>query len=165
MKKYIAVSAAVLAIIAVAYMLQPTPPAPINGNGSVLFLENIDFIVGNETYHFENFSVNPPRIIISDTYLIVGNTIYGGLAYAMMVNQSWNLISWPTPDIIPIENVTVIYDGVLYTWQEACNGIIIAPFVFMYNGTAYVETQNFYPYFGYWLYSHHDGVVIQWETI
>lgn len=75
------------------------------------------------------------------------------------LNQEWNLISLPMNESINKNDISVKYNGMNYTWQEAVNYNIVLDFIYVWNvdGQNYEITSKLEPGNGYWLYVYNSS--------
>jgi len=71
------------------------------------------------------------------------------------LTDEWNMISVPFQYAINKEDVNVLYDGTVYTWEEAVNNDYITNAVFIWNRgiQQYEEVDVFEPGQGYWMHA------------
>jgi len=72
--------------------------------------------------------------------------------------QKWNLIGSPNDRSIDKQNLSIQYNGLLYTWQEAVANTIVLGFVYQWNETGqnYQLTDVLSPGKSYWIYAYHN---------
>jgi hypothetical protein len=71
---------------------------------------------------------------------------------------SWNFISLPFNQSLEKQNLSIIHNTVLYSWQEAVNQSLIVDFIFGWNRTdqTYEIVDLLIPGQGYWMYTYDD---------
>jgi len=72
------------------------------------------------------------------------------------LKPKWNFLSLPFNQSVPKTNITVLFNGSEYSWDEAVNENIILDHIYEWNRTNqnydWVETLT--PGYGYWMYSY-----------
>jgi len=75
--------------------------------------------------------------------------------------EKWNLIGLPYNISVAKENLTVLYNGSEYTWQQAVDNDTVLGFIYRWNVTNqnYVNTDVLDPDEGYWMYAYYNCVL------
>jgi len=81
--------------------------------------------------------------------------------YITALKQKWNIIGLPYKTSVAKENLTIYYNGVNYTWQEAVNNYIILGFIYGWdrNTQSYIISDDLDPGYGYWMYAYFDCIL------
>jgi hypothetical protein len=77
------------------------------------------------------------------------------------LSQDWNFLALPFNQSIEKQNLTLIYDGVIYSWQDAVAQSLILDFIFGWDRTnhTYEIVDALSPGQGYWMFAYHDCVL------
>jgi len=77
------------------------------------------------------------------------------------LHVQWNLIGLPCYSQVAKENLTILYNTIEYTWQEAVSNAIILGFIYGWNAGVqnYELSDILEPGRGYWMYAYHDCVL------
>ena len=70
----------------------------------------------------------------------------------------WNLVGLPDNESLNKENISVYYDQILYTWQEAVDNSIILNFIYQWDDVnqKYILSDNLISGAASWIYSYFD---------
>jgi nitrous oxidase accessory protein len=79
---------------------------------------------------------------------------------------TWNIIGIPHNEPVEKQNLTILYNGTLYTWQEAVANTIILGFIYGWDETGqnYQLIDVLQPGRSYWMYAYYDSTLL-WPTI
>jgi|GEM_PF-3538081 len=83
--------------------------------------------------------------------------------YLTTLLQTWNLIGSPDHEPIEQQNLTILYNGTLYSWQEAVTKNIILGFIYEWNETIqnFQLTNIVQPGKAYWMYAYQNCILLQ----
>ncbi len=70
----------------------------------------------------------------------------------------WNLVGLPNDELVNKENISVYYNQVVYTWQEAVDNIIILNFIYLWDeiNQKYEISDALVPGKACWIYAYFD---------
>jgi len=76
-------------------------------------------------------------------------------SYCIPLSEEWNLIGLPCSDVIHKNDIQVVNNSILYSWDEAVQDDILLNFIYYYNRTAqaYDITDVLMPGCGYWAWA------------
>jgi len=92
--------------------------------------------------------------------------------YITDLQQSWNLIGLPYDEIVQKENLTVLYNGTEYSWQNATTNNneegepLILRFIYEWNTNTknYLLIDGVNPGYGYWMYAYYNCKLLRPAT-
>jgi len=121
--------------------------------GGSYYYSAIYSLIGTYTYYiWVNDTSENINISSNYSFDIVESIV---IHYNISLQQGWNLISLPFNQSVDIENVTINYLGMNYTWNQAVENSTVLPFIYRWDA----ETQNYgftdiiNPGEGHWLYA------------
>jgi len=68
----------------------------------------------------------------------------------------WNIVSMP--ETISKYNVTIEYNGIIYSWNDSVSEGLILTFLYGYEDGRFYLYDTFQKYKGYWLYTYVDKI-------
>lgn len=76
------------------------------------------------------------------------------------LQYDWNMIGYPNRGSILLDMIYVIHNGTIYTWQDACEQMIVIPHVYGWDRDIqyYEAVDHLEAGFGYWMFSYYDDV-------
>ena len=113
----------------------------------VVALIIICFFMGMLTYRYIDNDFKLPKI----PALPIASAIGTGGSNSFSLSIGYNMVSMPKT--ISKYNVSITYNDIGYSWNQAVNDGLIADIVIYYDGIDYVETDTFLKTKGYWMYS------------
>jgi hypothetical protein len=72
--------------------------------------------------------------------------------------REWNIIGLPSDEPVEKQNLTILYNGTMYSWQEAVTDTIIIDFIYQWNeiDQNYQLTDILHPGKSYWIYAYNN---------
>lgn len=85
----------------------------------------------------------------------------GGFAsdpYITDLYPKWNIMGVPDSEPVEKQNLTILYNGTVYSWQEAVTNNIILGFIYLWDetGQSYQLTDILQPGDSYWMYAYYN---------
>jgi RHS repeat-associated protein len=76
---------------------------------------------------------------------------------------SWNIMGVPDGEPVEKQNLTILYNGTMYTWQEAVTNNIILGFIYLWDETGqnYQLTDILQPGKSYWMYAYYNCTLLR----
>jgi hypothetical protein len=83
--------------------------------------------------------------------------------YITNLLPKWNIMGVPNGEPVEKQNLTILNNGTVYTWQEAVTNNIILGFIYEWNETNqnYGLTDTLQPGKSYWMYAYHNCALLR----
>jgi len=110
----------------------------------------------NGTYHYfiwANDTSGNANVSATYSFVIKNMSMPDMVNYSISLDSDWNLMSLPVNESIHIDNITVNYLGMNYSWGEAVSAGIVIDDVFKYD-ESYLTTSVLEPGEGYWMFAY-----------
>jgi len=119
---------------------------------SYIFADNFDPGYGYWLYAHE----------VCELYIETFNVSTDSDSYISDVNASWNIVGIPSTYSVEKVNLTVIYNGSEYNWDEAVSNGTVNNFIFGWSRTwqSYTFNDSLEPGHCYWIYSYEDCTLL-----
>ena len=77
--------------------------------------------------------------------------------------SKWNIMGVPDGESVEKQNLTILYNGTVYTWQEAVTNNIILGFIYQWGetGQTYQLTDVLQPGKSYWMYAYYNCTLLR----
>ena len=150
----------------------------VNGSGFAPLQKITVFLNGTEVLEtFSDYNGNfegffKLAVAKHGSYLVEAIDDYGNSAEAKLkvlddlksfsLQPGWNLVSLSSAYPVRVEDLTVYYQGELFSWTEASSNEIVLGYVYWWNGT-YVIVDMLEPNKGYWIYAY-EQCEVYWQT-
>jgi hypothetical protein len=128
----------------------------------------LDFIykwnVTNQNYEFAE-TLNPGECYWIYAYevctLFIDSKINIVEEFTNKILPNWNLIGMPNVNPIDKDQLKIIYNNTIYTWQQAVDSGIIIDYVYSWNviSQAYELTDFIMPNGGFWIYAYKSCIL------
>jgi hypothetical protein len=94
----------------------------------------------------------------SDCVLWISSNISNDDSFIADLFVNWNLVGIPFDEIVEKQNLTVVYGGMDYSWQDAVTAGFVLNFVYSWDavGQSYLTTDVLMPGDGYWVYAYYS---------
>jgi len=81
--------------------------------------------------------------------------------FISVLSFKWNLVGLPFDGSVAVDNLTVWYNGSLYSWNDAVSGGIVVGFIYGWNPSIqnYVTVDVLDCGCGFWMYAYYDCVL------
>jgi len=96
-----------------------------------------------------------------------GVTLFASDPYVTDLIRYWNIMGVPDNEPVQKQNLTIRYNGTVYTWQEAITNNIILDFIYQWNESNqhYQLTDILQPGKSNWMYAYHNCTLYHTKPI
>ena len=128
-----------------------------------------DFVFGwdelNQSYIFTN-TLNPGvgYWLYSSNFSELRMQGYNSLdGYITSIVEKWNIIGVPDVQSLDKNNITIEYNDMEYSWNEAVSNILINDFLFGWDtfNQSYIFSEDIDPGYAYWMYAYHNCILLR----
>lgn len=97
------------------------------------------------------------------TLSVIGISGFVSDSFVTDPSSNWNIIGVPDNESVEKQNLTILYNGTVYSWQDAITNNIIVGFIFQWNEISqnYQLANVLQPGKSYWMYSYYNCTLLR----